>query len=223
MYHAIGTLIPLALAVAFSPFPIIATILMLLSSRARPGAVLFMGGWIIGVAVAATIFTVVADYLPQAEDDAGSPITAALRLALGIALLVLAVMKLVRAIRSTSEEQLPRWIASLSSASPARSVVLGLTLGGVNPKNLLLAVAAGLTIGTESLSIGAQIACIAIYTVLASITVIVPVLACLIAGDRMRAPLTTLQRWLELNNSTIMGVLLAILGLLLIGTGVAGF
>jgi hypothetical protein len=223
MYTVIGSLLPLALAVSLSPLPIIATILMLLSPRAKPGAILFLAGWVVGVAVAVTVFTVVADYLPQSEPGAPNPVASVLRIALGAALLVLAVLKFRQQFRSSGEAPLPRWMSSLTSASPRRSVVLGLALGGINPKNLLISIAAGLSIGTASLTVGPQVAGIAIYTLLASITVIVPVIVFLVAGERMRAPLTSLNGWLERNNSVILAVLFLVFGVLLIGNGLTGF
>jgi hypothetical protein len=223
MYAVIGTILPLALAVSLSPVPIIATILMLLSPRAKPGAILFLAGWVVGVAAAVTVFTVIADYLPQSEPGAPNPVASVLRIALGLALLVLAVLKFRQQFRRDEEAALPGWMSSLSGASPRRSLVLGLALGGVNPKNLLISVAAGLSIGTASLTAGAQVAGIAIYTVLASATVIVPVIVFLGAGERMRAPLTSLNGWLERNNSVIVALLFLVFGVLLVGNGLTGF
>ena len=223
MYAVIGTLLPLALAVALSPVPIIATILMLLAPRAKPGAILFLVGWFVGVAAAVTVFTVIADYLPQSEPGAPNPVASILRIALGVALLVMAVLKLRQQFRRSEDAALPKWMSSLSGASPRRSLVLGLALGGVNPKNLLISVAAGLTIGTASLTVGAQVAGIAVFAVLASATVIVPVVVYLVAGERMRGPLTALNGWLERNNAVIVAVLFLVFGVLLVGNGLTGF
>jgi hypothetical protein len=223
MYAVIGSLLPLALAVSLSPVPIIATILMLLSPRAKPGAILFLVGWVVGVAAAVTVFTVIADYLPQSEPGAPNPVASVLRITLGVALLVLAVLKFRQQFRSPKDAALPGWMSSLSAAAPRRSLVLGLALGGVNPKNLLISVAAGLSIGTASLTLGAQVAGIAVYTVLASITVIVPVVVFLVAGERIRGPLTSLNDWLERNNSVILAVLFLVFGVLLVGNGLTGF
>ena len=43
---------PLALGVAISPIPIIATILMLLAPQARGTSVGFLLGWVLGIVVA---------------------------------------------------------------------------------------------------------------------------------------------------------------------------
>ena len=51
MNSVIGEILPLAIAVAISPIPIIAAVLMLLSPRARVTSVAFLLGWILGVEI----------------------------------------------------------------------------------------------------------------------------------------------------------------------------
>ena len=52
MGNAISAVLPLALGIALSPIPIIATILLLLSPRARASSVGFAAGWILGILTA---------------------------------------------------------------------------------------------------------------------------------------------------------------------------
>jgi hypothetical protein len=49
-----------------------------------------------------------------------------------------------------------------------------------------------------------------IFTVIAASSVALPVIAYLIAANRMAAPLETLRTWLVHNNATVMTVLLVI-------------
>ncbi len=44
----------------------------------------------------------------------------------------------------------------------------------------------------------------------------------LFAADRMRAPLDRLKAWLQDNNAVVMAVLLAVIGVVLIGKGIGG-
>lgn len=64
---------------------------------------------------------------------------------------------------------------------------------------------------------------IAIYTVIAALSVGVPVVAYLLAAERMRAPLGMLRSWLVHNNATVMAVLLLVLGVVLLGKGICSF
>jgi hypothetical protein len=59
--------------------------------------------------------------------------------------------------------------------------------------------------------------------VIAASTVAVPVVAYLLASDRMAAPLESLRTWLVHNNSTVMAVLLLVIGVVLIGKGIGSF
>jgi hypothetical protein len=93
----------------------------------------------------------------------------------------------------------------------------------VNPKNLLMAVGAGVAIGGTPLSIGETVLVVAIFTVIAGATVAAPVAAYLAASSRMRAPLESLRRWLVHNNTAVMAVLLLVIGVVMIGKGLGGF
>ena len=59
MGTAIGDVLPLAIGVAISPIPIIATILMLLTPRAGSTATAFLAGWILGIAVGYVVFVAI--------------------------------------------------------------------------------------------------------------------------------------------------------------------
>ena len=49
-----------------------------------------------------------------------------------------------------------------------------------------------------------------------------PVLAFLVAHDRMQEPLDELRRWLTVNNATVMSVLLLVIGVAILGKGIGG-
>ena len=90
MNAVVGDILPLALGVAISPIPIVAAILILLSPRARVTSTGFLLGWVLGIVVAATVFTLLAGIIP--EDDAGAsrPVSGTIKLLLGPLLLLLA-------------------------------------------------------------------------------------------------------------------------------------
>ena len=73
MGTVIGEFLPLALGIAISPIPIIAAILMLLSPKARVTSVGFLLGWVIGIIVATTVFTLLSTVLPQNDPDESKP------------------------------------------------------------------------------------------------------------------------------------------------------
>ena len=56
---------------------------------------------------------------------------------------------------------------------------------------------------------------------LASLTVAVPVIANLIAGEKAAPTLNSMKTWLIANNATVMAVLFVVLGAKVLGDGIA--
>jgi threonine/homoserine/homoserine lactone efflux protein len=118
---------------------------------------------------------------------------------------------------------MPKWMGAIESFTFGKALGLGFLLSGVNPKNLLLCLGAGTTIGAAHLPAGQVVVVMVIFTVLASSTVAIPVVGFLAARERMTRPLDELRGWLTQNNAAVMAVLLVVLGTALIGKGIAGF
>ena len=100
---------------------------------------------------------------------------------------------------------------------------LGFLLSAVNPKNLLLAISAGVIIGGASLGLGDNMIVIVVSVLIAGCTVLIPVIGYLVAATRLAGPLDSLRGWLVDNNATIMAVLLLVIGVSVIGKGIANF
>ena len=105
--------------------------------------------------------------------------------------------------------------------TPGKALVLGLLLSAVVPKNLLLALSAGVIVGEAGLSVGEATLVIIVFTAIATSTVAVPVVAHLVAPARMRGPFERLREWLVQNNVTIMVLLLLMIGVVMIGNSLA--
>ena len=97
---------------------------------------------------------------------------------------------------------------------------MGILLLAVNPKNLLLVAAAGVTISASALSAGEQIAVLVVFTLIAASTVAVPVVGYLIARERADESFASAKNWLIQNNSVVMAVLPLVFGVSLIGDAV---
>jgi hypothetical protein len=118
--------------------------------------------------------------------------------------------------------RLPAWMQAVDAMTPARALGLAALLAGVNPKNLALCLAGGATIGGADLTGQQTTVAIAVFVLIASSTVAVPVLGYLVAKDRMAGPLDRLRDWLTDNNATVMAVLLLVIGVAIFGKGLAG-
>jgi threonine/homoserine/homoserine lactone efflux protein len=219
----LGDLLPLVVGVAVSPVPVIAVILMLLAPRAGAASVGFAIGWVLGIIAVSVVTLLLSGGTDVGGEDAG-PSTGAswVKLLLGLALLAVGVKQWRGRPEAGAEVTLPTWMSAIDHVTPAKALGLGIALSAVNPKNLLMNVAAGVTIADGALDIGQQVVAIAVFTTLAASTVWLPVVTYLVAKDRMREPLQELRAWLQANNATVMAVLILVVGVTLIGKGLGG-
>jgi threonine/homoserine/homoserine lactone efflux protein len=214
----IGEVIGLAVGIAISPIPIAAVILMMFSGRARANSASFMVAWILGIATVATVVVLI----PGLEADTGGPSTAAgwVRLVLGLLLILAAFRRWRSRPRPGDEPEVPGWMERIDALTAGAAFGLGFLLSAVNPKNLLLGAAAGATIGPAGLATGETVVVLAVFTVVAAATVVVPVVGFLIAGDRIDRTLDATKDWLIHNNAAVMAVLLVVFGVSLLGDGI---
>lgn len=220
MNGVIGEVLPLALAVAVSPIPIIAAILLLLSPRARGASVGFLLGWVLGVVIVVVLFTLISGSLP--EDDGGtSPVVAIVKLLLGVLLLFVALRQWRTRPKEGQPPELPKWMSAIDSVTAVRALLLGLALSALNPKNLAMGISAGVSIGTGGLSGGQVTIAIVVFVLIAISSVAIPVIGFLLASTRLKPALESLRVWLVANNAAVMTVLLLVLGVTSIGKGIA--
>jgi hypothetical protein len=217
MGAVIGDVLPLAIGIAISPIPIIAAILMLFSARATSTSTGFLLGWILGIVVATAVFTALAGTLKTGGEP--SAVASWIKIGLGV-LLVLVGIRQWRG--RGGQHDAPKWMAAIDDFTFPKALGLGFLLSGVNPKNLIIAAGAGLIIGSGGMGGGGDAAAIALFTVIASSTVAIPVLAHLVAAERMTRPLESLRKWLQDNNATVMATMILVIGVVLVGKGVSG-
>ena len=220
MGAVIGDLLPLAVGVAISPVPIIAVILMLLAPRAGRASAGFGVGWLLGIVVVTTVVVLVTGGAGGGTSS-GEPsaVVSWIKLLLGVALVGVGVKQWRERPKPGDEAPLPKWMTAIDKITPVRATALGFALSALNPKNLLMCIAAGVTIGGAGLAEGGAITAVAVFTVIAASTVLVPVLAYALARKRMQHPLDELKTWLQANNTAVMSVLLLVIGVALFGKG----
>ena len=223
MGSVIGDILPVALGVAISPVPIIAVILMLLAPRAKAASVAFMVGWVLGITAVVVAVTVLVNPVDQSDDGGPSTFSSILKLVLGAAAVLLAAQQWRSRPKAGEEPKLPSWMAATDSITAGKAFGLGVLLSAVNPKNLTLCLTGGVTIGGAALSGPETVVAVAVFVVIGSVSVMAPVLAYLVARERMQGPLDEMRVWLTANNATVMAVLLLVIGVAIFGKGLAGF
>lgn len=223
MGEVIGDLLPLAVGVAISPIPIIAVILMLLAPRARGTGLGFLVGWVGGIVIATAVLVLLANGA-GATASSGGPKTwvSWIKLLLGGLMLALAARQWTGRPEAGGAAEPPRWMKAIDRVTPVKAAALGVLLSAANPKNLMMCVAAGIAVAQGTLGAGGQVVAVAVFTVIAACSVAGPVIVYVAGADRVRAPLDSLKTWLQANTATVMFVLLLVIGVVLIGKGLAG-
>jgi threonine/homoserine/homoserine lactone efflux protein len=216
----IGDLLPAAAAVALSPIPIVAIVLVLGSPNARTAGPAFALGWMVGLGVVGVTATLLASGTePGSSADMGIRWGLA---AIGALFLVMAARQWRKRPEPGEEPAMPAWMSTVGSVSWPRALVLGLALSAANPKNLALTLAASASIAQAGLSTGESLLADAVFVAIGSITVVGAVVFAVVAPRAASGPLEAVRRFMSHNNSTIMMVLLLILGLKILGDAIGG-
>jgi Sap, sulfolipid-1-addressing protein len=216
MWQALGGLLPIAVAVAFSSVPITVTILILLSPNRNRAALPFLVGWVTGVVAVIILSALGASALPQPPRRGADTTTAVLEIIIGAALIVLGVVNLRRGERTG----LPGWLSTVDSFGALASFGVAVLLD-FRPKGLLLGIAAGLTLHAASVRPSQVGVLIVIYTVIATSTVVVPIAASLIAPRRMEPKLIAARDWLGHNGRILTSSMMFMIGVVITGAGLS--
>ena len=219
MGTVVASILPLAIGVALSPLPIVAVILMLFSKNARGTSLGFLLGWILGLSVVSLAVVLIANPAQQATGGTASPLSAIVHLLLAVLFFFLAYRNGTKRPKPGEQSEMPKWMSGIDSMTPGKALGLGVVLSGVNPKNLALAVSAGVVIASAGLNSAQTIMVLVIFIVLGSITVAAPVIVALVLGDKAAPTLNSWKASLIQNNATIMMVLFIVFGSVMLGKG----
>ena len=119
-------------------------------------------------------------------DESGDPSTgtSTLKLVLGVVLLGMAARQWRGRPADDEEPPLPKWMGALDGFSPGKSLVAGVVVTGLNPKNLLLVVAGAAAVASAGATAGEEAVAWAIFTLVAIVGVATPVVISFAMGDR---------------------------------------
>lgn len=210
-------LAPLALVIALSPLSVIPAVLALHTERPRPTGLAFLAGWLLGLALLVSIFVAASDLVGSLEKP---PSWASwLRIVVGAALIVFGGYKWMT---RTQSEHSPAWMRKLSGLTPGRALLTAAVLTVVNPKVLFICIAAGLAIGTAGLGVGRAWLSMIYFVAIAGSTVILPIAAYAVTGERLAPALTRLKDWLERQHATLVAAILVVIGVMVLYKGIHG-
>jgi hypothetical protein len=219
MWQALGALLPIAVAVAISSVPLTVTILILLSPNRGRAALPFLVGWVIGVAAVIILTAAGAAALSQPLRLSRDTGTAVLQIVIGAILMVLAAIYLLRRPHAGGTG-LPRWLSAVDSFGPLAAFAIGVLLA-FRPKGLLLGIAGGLVLSAASLRGDEAVFLIIIYTLIATSTVVAPIIASFVAPRRMEPRLVSVRDWLTANGRILTSIMMFMIGVVILGAGLA--
>jgi threonine/homoserine/homoserine lactone efflux protein len=218
-----GQLLPLALTIALSPLPLAALLLMLLAPGGFRAAAGFSIGWFLGVLLSATLLALLSSLLPHDRGAGSSLLQVVVPLLLGSALIVLGIVQWHDRPSRGADVPLPRWLSALDRLTPGRATIIGVGYAAFRPKNLVMAAAAGVVILGAHADPTEIVISVAVFTALASITMLGPVFAYAFGGQAVRGRLERLREWLVRNIPLITVVTVLVLGAFLVLAGLAAW
>jgi threonine/homoserine/homoserine lactone efflux protein len=215
---AIGDLLPSALAVALSPIPIVAIVIVLGSPHARTAGPAFALGWVVGLVAVSVIVVLALGGGSDAEETGVNW----LKVGIGLVFWAMAAQQWRKRPKPGEDPAMPSWMATIDSASSARAALFGVALSAANPKNLALTLAASASIAEAGLTTADTAIAVASFVAIGSVTVAGAVLFYLAAPATAARPLAATKQFMSDNNATIMMIVLLLLGAKLLGDGLAG-
>jgi len=220
------TLLLMAVAVSLEPFRIAMTVLMINRPRPLLQLLVFLaGGFAMGIAVGVVVLFVLRPALGSAHFTLPR-----VQVVVGAVLLVYAAGLAASALRGRRDDQAAgrvgrrlgplamrtRRLLNNGSLWTAGVAGLGIALPSVDYLAVLaLIVASGAAATT-------QVGALLLFNAVAFVFVELPLVCYLVAPDRTRATMSALQDWVRRRRSRDVAVLLAVVGCVLLGAGLAG-
>lgn len=221
MQDVIGSLLPLAMAIALGPIPIIAIALMLQTPTPGRTSAGFALGWVVGMAALSAVLAALAGIIPEGDASHPRHWLGVVQIVLGVLLILLAAKKLRSRPTGDAEAEMPKLFGSLASTTPERSPVVGFVAAAINPKHVAFVLPVGTMIADHGLTGVETGVAIGFFTLLASATVLGPAIAWRMSPTRVGPIVDAAFSWMVRNMSLVSAAILLLIGANVIGKGIA--
>jgi hypothetical protein len=195
---------------------------MLITPKAKANGFAFIVGWLVGVAVAGAIALAILGPTSTSDDGTTATWTYWLKIVLGLLLVALAVKEWRARPAPDADVAMPKWMGMLDGFTAIKASGLAILLSALNPKNLVFIIGGAAAVSQFDLSVGEQAGAWAVFTIIATIGVAVPMAIYLFMGAKAAETLQSLKEWMARNNTAVMAVLLLIIGIKLVGDAITG-
>lgn len=208
-------LVLIALVITLEPIPLTAFILVLMSrGGVRKGAA-FIFGWLLSLAVVIALTVLLTGNKPPAPSTAPSLAAIAVKILIGVALVVIAIRRRARLGRPKKPKKTPKWQTGIDNMSPW--VVVGLA-PLVQPWGL---VAAGVATITEAkLSSLQSYIAVFLFCVVATGVYLVMEIYAGFRPERAQDILNGVRTWIDTHTDQVIIIVSLGLGLWLVGKSI---
>jgi threonine/homoserine/homoserine lactone efflux protein len=217
--QAFVVLLPIALGVALSSIPITAMLIFLGSTRARRSGPAFLIGYGVGLAIVTILFAIGVAALPSGRRGPQDTVVGIVELLLGVGLVISGVWMIAHRNRRERPPGSGRF-KRLETLGPLAAAGVGLLLN-IRPKSLVLAVGAGIALGSSGLGPAGLAVAFLVYLAVGLSTVIVPVVIYFRSSGKAVEDFARGRRWMSRNGRAVTITVVLMLGAVLIGAGIA--
>lgn len=204
-----------SIGIAISPLPIVALILMLTSKKSKKNSLFFAIGWTASIFLALIVVILITNLgvsTETASPSAPTTIRTVISIAVGVLLIWLAIRAIIKRKKANGHYETPKWMESIDTFSPWKSLILGVVLAVANPKNLAFIVSSAVDLGSEFSNVNQLTFPILLMTFLSSMLIIIPVLASYLFSKKAEKVFPIMKNWLIRYNTLVLAILFFIMG-----------
>lgn len=208
----LADLVLIGLAITLEPVPLTAFILVLASSGGVRKGAAFVFGWLLSLAVVIALTVLATGNQPPKPSTAPSVAVLAVKIAIGVGLLVIAFRQRRRMGKPKKPKKTPKWQTGIDHMSPLYAIGLAAL---VQPWPL---VAAGVaTIVEAKLSSAGTYLAVVVFCLIATSSILALEIHAGFRPEQSKAILARLRAWIDGHRDQVIIVVSLLLGLWLIG------
>jgi hypothetical protein len=211
--HPIAVVITIGLAMAASPFGVLAVVVMLGTTKPLANAWSFTAGWMVSITTVGLLTAWLLQRNEQTSSGSSSG-SAVIHLLLGAALLIGGIVAW-RKRHDPRRSGPPKWLRRIDGVQPFVAFGLGLFL----PTWALIAPVVDQITGA-GFTRGEAIGVFAVFVVVASLGLLLPTIVYTVRREWAASMLSAWRAWLLENAGAVVAVLLIVLGVLFLVRGV---
>lgn len=205
----------ISLGITLEPLPLTAFIVVLASQRGTRKGAAFVFGWIVSLAIVVAITVLATGNSPPKSNTSPSLGALAVKIALGVALLLIALRQYRRLGRPKKPKKSPRWQAGVDSMSPWYAMALAPL---VQPWGLIAAGAA--TVVEAKLSSWVDYLTLGYFCLVSTASYLLMEIYAAVRAEQAREFLIRLRTWVDTHTDQLILWVSLALGLWLIGRSV---